>query len=259
MLRTGIIHCTLRLVAWRPLALVVIPCGALDWNPGKNRRASNQVLQSLNINRTIYGVSGKSCLLIAGMVGTVALFVLAWAYPTFPGDEGALVRFQALRTGWLDSTAEGFAKLGLYWVFLPAAAVLTGCLLFLRKYADAAMVVAGLVVIGIGNGLKLLVERPRPEYHLFDSMSSSFGFPSGHALLAVIMGGVLVYLVGHWVRPLAPRRAIQIGLVLTVMAMGASRVYLGVHWPSDVIGSYAFGLMALVGLIGLRNAVASAR
>ncbi len=195
----------------------------------------------------------------AGILGTLALFMLAWAYPTFPGDEGALVRFQALRTDWLDSAAVGFAKLGLFWVFVPAAAFLVGCLLFVRRFADAAMVAAGMVAIGIGNGLKLVVDRPRPEYDLFDSVQSSFSFPSGHALLAVIMGGVLVYLIGRWVRPLAPRRAIQVALVLTVVAMSASRVYLGVHWPSDVIGSYLFGVMALVGLIGLRNAVASAQ
>ena len=216
-------------------------------------------MQTLNMNHTIWGVSGKSYLLIAGVLGTLALFVLAWAYPTFPGDEGALVRLQALRAEWLDSTARGFAKLGLFWVFVPAAAFLTGCLLLIRRYADAAMVVAGLAVIGIGNGLKLIVDRPRPEYSLLDSVQSGLSFPSGHSLLAVVMGGVLVYLVGRWVKQIALRRAIQVGLILIVMAMGASRVYLGVHWPSDVIGSYVFGLMALVVLIGLRNAVASAR
>lgn len=211
------------------------------------------------MNRSICGVSGQSCLLIAGVLGTLTLYILAWAYPTFPGDEGALLRLQALRTDWLDRTAVGFANLGLFWVFVPAAMILVGCLFLARCYADAAMVTAGMVVIGIGYGLKLVVDRPRPEYHLFDSVQSNLSFPSGHTLLAVVMGGVLVYLVGRWVKPLALRRAIQIGLTLTVIAMGASRVYLGVHWPSDVIGSYVFGVMALVGLIRLRNALASAR
>ena len=103
------------------------------------------------------------------------------------------------------------------------------------------------------------MDRPRPEYYLLDTVPSGLSFPSGHSLLAVMMGGVLIYLVGLWVRPLLLRRAIQTGLILLVIAMGVSRVYLGVHWPSDVIGAYVFGVMALLGLIGLRNAVATAR
>ena len=211
------------------------------------------------MNRSVRGVSGKSCLLAAGLLGTLALYVLAWVYPTFPGDEGAIVRIQALRTGWLDGTAAAFAKLGLFWVFMPVTVVLIGCLVFARRYADVAMVVAAGLVIGIGNGLKLVVYRPRPEYYLGGTIQSDLSFPSGHTLLAVIMGGVLVYLIGLWVKPLILRRAIQVALVSAVVIMGASRVYLGVHWPSDIIGSYMFGLMALVGLIGLRKAVASAR
>ncbi|MDA1128035.1 MAG: phosphatase PAP2 family protein [Chloroflexi bacterium] len=195
----------------------------------------------------------------ACVVGTVALFLLAWANATFPGDEWALLRFQSLRADWLDSAALAFAKMGLIWVFLPFFAFLIGFLLLVRRYADAAMVVGGMAMIGIGYALKPLVDRPRPDHQLFDAVQSSFSFPSGHSLLAVMMLGILVYLVEQLVKPLAVRRAIQIGLVLTVLAMGASRVYLGVHWPSDVIGSYVFGLLALVALIGLRNAAASAR
>ena len=216
-------------------------------------------MPALHINGTIFGVSGKSCLVTAGILGTLALYILAWAYPTFPGDEGALVRLQAFRTDWLDSAALGFAKLGLFWVFVPASVFLIGYLLLTRRFPDAVMLLAGLVVIGIGNGLKSLVDRPRPEYQIFESLHSGLSFPSGHALLAVILGGILVYLVGSWVKPLLVRRVIQAGLILVMIGMGASRVYLGVHWPSDVIGSYVFGLMALVGLIGLRNALASTR
>ncbi|MQG40694.1 MAG: phosphatase PAP2 family protein, partial [SAR202 cluster bacterium] len=65
-------------------------------------------------------------------------------------------------------------------------------------------------------------------------MPSNLSFPSGHSLLAVIVGGVLVYLVGLWVKPLLLRRSLQAGLVLVVIGMGASRVYLGLNWASDV-------------------------
>ena len=214
-------------------------------------------MPALHINGTIFGVSGKSCLVTAGILGTLALYILAWAYPTFPGDEGALIRFQALRSGWLDETALWFAHLGLLSVFMPATVALMGGLVLVRRYADTAMIIAGLGVIAIGHGLKVLVDRPRPEFQIVEPLQSGLSFPSGHTLLAVILGGVLVYLVGLWVKPVLLRRAIQAGLVIVVIGMGASRVYLGVHWPSDVIGSYVLGAMALAGLIGLRNAVAT--
>lgn len=216
-------------------------------------------MQTLVMNRSVFGVSGKYCLVIAGLLGTLVLYILAWAYPTFPGDEGVLVQVQALRTGWLDETAVAFDNLGLFWVFVPLTVVLIQFLMLARRYADVAMVVGGGLMIGLGHGLKMLVDRPRPDYQLVGTMHSGLSFPSGHTLLAVIMGGLLVYLIGLWVKPLILRRAIQVGIITAVVVMGASRVYLGAHWPSDVIGSYMLGVMALVGLIGLRNAVAPAR
>ena len=216
------------------------------------------MMGTITSNRAISSISARKWLLVFGIPATLALYFLAWAYPTFPGDEGALIRFQALRSGWLDDMAVVFANLGLFWVFLPAAAVLMAFLFFARRYADIALVFGGLVVVGLGNGLKLLVDRPRPEYQIFEPFASGLSFPSGHSLLAVILGGVLVYLVGQSVRPLLLRRTIQVGLILVVAGMGASRVYLGVHWPSDVIGSYVLGVLALVGLVWLRNNFATA-
>ena len=189
----------------------------------------------------------------------MALFFLALSYPTFPGDEDAIVKLQSLRTGWLDDLAVIFASLGKVAVFLPATGVLVGLLLYLRRFGDVAMVLVGLILIGIGNGLKDLIVRPRPDYHMVGPDPSNFSFPSGHAILAIILGGVLVYLIERSVKPLALRRGIQIALIFVVVAMGASRVYLGVHWPSDVIGSYVFGVMALVGLVWLRKALPSPR
>ena len=216
------------------------------------------MIETLGTTLPLRNVTGRTYLLVAAILGTFALFVLAWAYPTFPGDESTLLRFQTLRTGWLDDTAKGLADFGVVWVFLPVIGVLMAFLFLTRRYADAAMVFAGLFVIGIGNGLKVVVDRPRPDYQIFEPFQSSLSFPSGHSLLAVILGGLLIYLTESLVKPVRVRRAIQAGLVLVVIAMGASRVYMGVHWPSDVIGSYAFGLLALFGLIGLRNAVSSA-
>ena len=215
-------------------------------------------MKTTTIQHPLFDIPGDSRLLIVGLLGTFALFVMAWIYPTFPGDEEAIVRLQALRTGWLDNAALAFANMGLIWVFVPVTVVLIACLMLAERYADMAMVVAGGLFLGVGNVLKYVVDRPRPDYQLI-VIDSNLSFPSGHTLLAVIFGGVLIYLIGLWVKPVLLRRSIQVTIFAAVIMMGASRVYLGVHWPSDVIGAYVLGAMALIGLIGLRNAVASAR
>jgi len=208
-------------------------------------------------NSYFRNVTGKPGLLAFGAMATLALYILAWAYPTFPGDEWILVGIQSFRSGWLDETAKWFASFGLFWVFMPSAGVLMVSLLLLRRYADVSMLFVSLMIIGAVNALKLIVDRPRPDHQIFEPVESSLSFPSGHSLLAVILGGVLIYLVGLWVKPILARRIIQAALILVIIGMGMSRVYMGVHWPSDVIGSYMSGLLALVALIGLRNAVAS--
>lgn len=208
-------------------------------------------------NAYFRNVTGKLGLLAFGVMATLALYILAWAYPTFPGDEWILVGIQSFRSAWLDETAKWFANFGLFWVFMPSAGVLMVSLLLLRRYADVSMLFVSLMIIGAGNELKLIVDRPRPDLQIFEPVQSSSSFPSGHSLLAIILGGVLIYLVGLWVKPILARRIIQAALILVIAGMGMSRVYMGVHWPSDVIGSYMSGLLALVALIGLRNAVAS--
>ncbi len=179
-----------------------------DWNLNNNRLAL--ILDGSNLDfPAFFRYSLEPYFLAIGTLATLAIYVLAWAYPTFSGDEDALLQFQAMRNGWLDDMAIWLANLGLVWVFLPAAVALLTGLTLTRRYADAAMLMGGLAVIGIGNGLKVIVDRPRPDYALLESSPSSLSFPSGHSLLAVIVGGVLVYLVGLWVKPLLLRRSLK--------------------------------------------------
>ena len=63
------------------------------------------------INRPLSGIPGKPYILAVGVLATLILYLLAWAYPTFPGDEDALMRLQALRSDFLDDTAIWLANL----------------------------------------------------------------------------------------------------------------------------------------------------
>jgi undecaprenyl-diphosphatase len=91
------------------------------------------------------------------------------------------------------------------------------------------------------DGLKLVVGRPRPDFDLHPVATSSSSFPSGHSAnsMAVYVAIALIAMPGQWRRP-----AMVAALSLS-LAIGITRIFLGVHWPSDVIGGWALGLLVV--------------
>ena len=179
--------------------------------------------------------------------------VLAGVYDTFPGDEAALTAFQRVGSPWLDFALGAVTRLGDPWA---AAVMVVGtviALLFWRRWGDSIVLALILAPVLANYGLKELVARPRPGYSLMGLEETGFSFPSGHSVLAVYYFGFLIYLMGELVANTALRSGIRLALVLLVLAMGASRVYLGAHWPSDVAGAYLLGGLALLAAVWLRG------
>lgn len=123
------------------------------------------------------------------------------------------------------------------------AIVTIGYLLIKRRRGDAVLV----AVVAAGAGLLVRVgkatvgrERPPVEYRLVTETNESF--PSGHALAsAAILGVVLVVLLPS-IRSRGLRIGVAIGVGLFVVAIGLSRLYLGVHWATDVLAGWVTGL-----------------
>jgi undecaprenyl-diphosphatase len=128
--------------------------------------------------------------------------------------------------------------LGYYWVVIPLLAVATYA--FYRK---GRTISAGLLVVSTVGGivlttaLKTVFQRARPE--LFDSgySASFYSFPSGHATIAVGFYGTLTLLVAWRLRGLR-RWAVVLAGVTLVLLIGFSRLYLGVHYPTDVLAGF---------------------
>jgi membrane-associated phospholipid phosphatase len=118
-------------------------------------------------------------------------------------------------------------------------------LAFRRRFRVATLLAALVIVERLSvDGLKLAISRPRPDLELLPLMPGSFSYPSGHSAnsMAVFTAIALLAAPPAW-RRLALAIAIALGLVI-----GMTRIFLGVHWPSDVIGGWAWGLL-LVGLM----------
>lgn len=189
----------------------------------------------------------------------MAVLLLARAYSTFPGDRSLLERAQNIQGEWLGMAAGAMSRVGDFPVAAPLVAGLVVWLALARRRADAGIVLISAVPMLAVLGLKELVGRPRPEYLGAGTPLATMSFPSGHAVFAIIFGGLLIYLVERSVPSRSARCALQVGIGALIVAIGASRVFLGVHWPSDVVGGYLLGGMALLGLLWLRGRLAAGR
>jgi undecaprenyl-diphosphatase len=190
----------------------------------------------------------------------VALFVVV-AYtvaigdkpgPT-PGDETAQELVDHLRNGVLTSVAKAISWLGAGGVVTALAAICAALLAWRRRWAEFWVLVAGMAITQIGiDVLQGLVDRPRPADPLVAADGTSF--PSAHAAHAVFYLWLAVTIVLR-LRPGMARGAavVTAGFVITAL-IGLSRVYLDVHYLSDVsagwaLGAAAFSLSAAVGLV----------
>jgi len=98
------------------------------------------------------------------------------------------------------------------------------------------------------SGLKLIFRRTRPEDALIP-LPSSYSFPSGHALVSLVTYGMLAYLMWQAVRNRRLRTVLLPLFVVIIICIGLSRIYLGVHYFSDVMGGYAAGITWLAAVI----------
>jgi undecaprenyl-diphosphatase len=174
----------------------------------------------------------------------VAYTVIAGGEPgPTPGDDTAIELAQRLRVSWLTDLARAFTHLGSPAVVGLLAFVGAALLVARRRWAEFGVLVAGAVLIYVGvHELKVAVDRPRPGGGLIGVSGSSF--PSAHAAYSTFYVWLAVTIVMR-LRPGMARGAavVAAGIALTALA-GLSRVYLGVHYLSDVSAGWALGLAA---------------
>ena len=142
------------------------------------------------------------------MTSTLFIFIFAAALATFPGDQGALEGFRSNQSEWLDSVALAVTTLGGQAVTAALMTGLIALLFFFRRRVDALVVLISAVPIMVGYLLKEVVGRARPDFSILGSEPSSLSFPSGHALFAIVFGGLLILLAGDLVHQAKIRRAI---------------------------------------------------
>lgn len=205
-----------------------------------------------------YSARGYTLIAVLAFLTAIAA-VAAWAFPVWPGDEELLTTVQGWQSPPLTAIFKTVTWLGWYPVAAVATLAAVAGLLLLRRLTDAALVgFCSTSALG-SHLLKYLIGRPRPDYAIIESVPQNMGFPSGHAAFALMLGGALMYLAWQHGESRRVRWVLCAGLALLILAVGISRIYLGVHWPSDVLGGYLYGALMLALLVRLRDFIVERR
>jgi undecaprenyl-diphosphatase len=183
---------------------------------------------------------------IVAVLGTLAFAWLAShvrAGGTQAFDEGILRWVGGRHLPWLDSAMVEITILGTGTVVMMVAGI-AGLFLVLtdNRYSALLLLIATAGGILLNAVLKLGFARPRPQIFIWGTHAATSSFPSGHAMSATIVYGTVAYLAARLQRRRWARWATMCVAAIVIMLICASRVYLGVHYPSDIAAGAVIGL-----------------
>ena len=119
-------------------------------------------------------------------------------------------------------------------------------MIFMKNKRHKKYVLINLIIIFIGNQLlKNIFDRERPNVNRLVE-ENGYSFPSGHSMVSSAFYGFLIYLIYKYVKNKKIRNALIILLSLLILLIGTSRIYLGVHYASDVVGGFAISIAYLI-------------
>lgn len=185
------------------------------------------------------------------------LTLLAKQNPYFSVDLALTRAIQQFGPLWFEILMYWITVLGnaLPGIFLV---IVTGLIFLYKKRGRDAffLISSALGAVLISDIVKLLVARPRPSPTLIVEVAQNlhtYSFPSGHVLFFVGFFGFLLFLTYSFLRKSLVKKLLLLLFSSLILLVGLSRIYLGAHWFSDVIGAYLFGFLWLTVIIVLYN------
>jgi undecaprenyl-diphosphatase len=208
------------------------------------------------ISRRSFNRNILIALIILAILGLVSS-IYAWRELRAPFDLPITIWLQSFDNSTLRSTMEWVSYIFGSW--RATLIVITGALALwrIRGGKEAIFFALAGIISTIHVAIKFLIQRPRPLASLVEifSIETSQGYPSGHAFTSILILGFLLYLVLTSVSQRSLRIISLVFFSLLILLVVASRVFLGVHWTTDVLGGYIIGGFFLTGLIWLYERV----
>jgi membrane-associated phospholipid phosphatase len=183
--------------------------------------------------------------------GLVMLSYFAKFTDLFPGDMTITAQLQKRRWPWLRNFFYAVSEIGFPKWAVPQTIGLATVFWMLRFRVEAFFILLTSSATLLNALVKRLIKRPRPTQELVTVVRviNEPSFPSGHVMYYTNFYGLLIYLLSANWRSGKLRNALIAACTMLIASIGPSRVYLGAHWPSDVMAGYLYGSMWFIGLM----------
>lgn len=214
------------------------------------RWASLRALNGQDRRLVLATLLGLGILVVCGALTAQAMSKVSEAHDLTRFDQQVLDVVVEHRSPWWNGVARTVTHLGDPWLVTVVVAVVAIALWMRRRGRLAAFVVlasGGAAVLS--SVTKQVVDRARPPTSLWLTTAWGPSFPSGHATQSIACWGAVAVVACVLVRSRAARAAIIVAAVCIAVAVGASRVYLAVHWASDVLCGWTIGVLWLTTLL----------
>lgn len=157
-------------------------------------------------------------------------------------DESIYNFIITLRNKPLDIFMKTITRLGdtLVIIFIVIVA-----LIFLNKKDRVILGSTTILTVTFNQTIKHILQRPRPD-HIRLIKQGGYSYPSGHSMIAICVYGIMIYFINKKIQNKKLRITLSILLSILILTIGISRIYVGVHYPSDVLGGFFLAAAILV-------------
>ena len=185
--------------------------------------------------------------------GALMLSIIARYTQLFPGDMGITAALQKQRNPWMRRFMIAISEIGFPKLSIPLTIGVAGIFLGLRFRLEAIFILLTTSSNLLNALVKRLIKRPRPTKELVTVVRviNEPSFPSGHVMHYTNFFGLLIYLLATNWRSGTLRNILIAICTALIVFIGPSRVYLGAHWPSDVMAGYIYGGLWFGGIMAL--------
>lgn len=154
-----------------------------------------------------------------------------------------------LRSKSMDTFMKTITKFGN----TMSVIIILAIFVFILKKDDGYLLVMNTIcVVSANQVLKHIIRRPRPD-HLRLVKEKGFSFPSGHSMVSIALYGILIYIVNKNIKNKTLKIILIALLSLLILFIGLSRIYVGVHYPSDVLSGYILATVITILVIDYYN------